>query len=46
MGHASLEITKASYAIFTKEELREKHQRYSPVTELKVVRSSRDDGTE
>ena len=46
MGHASLEITKASYAIFTKGELREKHQRYSPVTELKVVRSSRDDGTE
>jgi len=34
LGHSSVEVTKASYAIFTIQELKEKHRRYSPVTKL------------
>jgi hypothetical protein len=34
MGHASVEITKANYAIFTMQELQEKHRRHSPVMRL------------
>lgn len=34
MGHSSIEVTKAFYAIFTVDELREKHHRYSPVTNI------------
>jgi len=34
LGHSSVEVTKASYAIFTIQELKEKHRRYSPVTRL------------
>ncbi len=34
MGHSSIEVTKAFYAIFTVDELREKHHKYSPVTNI------------
>ncbi len=34
MGHSSVEVTKASYAIFTVRELQEKHRRHSPVAKL------------
>ncbi len=34
MGHSSVEVTKASYAIFTVQELKEKHRRHSPVARI------------
>lgn len=34
LGHAGVEITKKSYAIFTIAELQEKHKRHSPVARL------------
>lgn len=34
MGHSSVEVTKASYAIFTIQELQKKHRRHSPVAQL------------
>ncbi len=34
MGHSSIEVTKAFYAVFTMDELRAKHRRYSPVTNI------------
>jgi integrase/recombinase XerD len=34
MGHSSVEVTKAFYAIFTIDELKEKHRRHSPVARL------------
>jgi len=34
MGHGSVEVTKANYAIFNIKELQEKHRRHSPVTRL------------
>ena len=34
LGHSSVEVTKASYAIFTIQELKEKHRRHSPVARL------------
>jgi site-specific recombinase XerD len=34
LGHSSVEVTKASYAIFTVQELKEKHRRHSPVARL------------
>lgn len=34
LGHSSIEVTKASYAIFTIQELQEKHRRHSPVARL------------
>lgn len=43
MGHTSLEVTRTNYAIFTKEELREKHQRYSPVAHLQLDERTRDE---
>jgi site-specific recombinase XerD len=34
MGHSGVEITKDYYAIFTIQELQEKHRRYSPVAQM------------
>jgi len=34
MGHSGIEVTKASYAIFTVADLRAKHARYSPVVHI------------
>ena len=34
MGHSSIEVTKAYYAIFTVGELRAKHARYSPIAQM------------
>lgn len=42
MGHASLDVTRNSYAIFTQEELREKHRRHSPVAQLQLEEKSGD----
>jgi len=35
MGHSSIEVTKAYYAIFTVGELRAKHARYSPIAQMR-----------
>lgn len=43
LGHSSVEVTKASYAIFTVQELQEKHRRHSPVARL--LGGSRDAGS-
>lgn len=34
LGHSSVEVTRAYYAIFTIQELKEKHRRHSPVARL------------
>jgi site-specific recombinase XerD len=34
MGHSSVEVTKDYYAIFTAEELQEKHRQHSPVSRM------------
>jgi integrase/recombinase XerD len=34
MGHSSVEVTKSYYAIFTVNELREKHHKHSPVANI------------
>jgi len=34
LGHSTSQVTKEHYAIFTVRELKEKHHRYSPVTQL------------
>ncbi len=39
MGHSSLAITKDFYAMFSIEELREKHDTFSPLGNLEIVTS-------
>jgi integrase/recombinase XerD len=34
LGHSSVEVTKSFYALFTLQELREKHERHSPIARL------------
>lgn len=34
LGHSSVTVTKSFYAIFTVQELKEKHKRYSPIARL------------
>jgi site-specific recombinase XerD len=34
MGHSSVEVTKSFYAIFTIEELKKEHDKYSPISNL------------
>jgi site-specific recombinase XerD len=34
LGHSDVSVTKAFYGIFTREELREKHARHSPISQL------------
>lgn len=34
MGHASVEVTKDYYGVFTLSELQEKHRRHSPITKM------------
>jgi len=34
LGHSSVEVTKAYYAVFTLQELREKHRRHSPIRKV------------
>jgi site-specific recombinase XerD len=42
LGHSDVSVTKAFYGIFTREELREKHARHSPISQL--VGGKEDDG--
>ncbi len=39
MGHSSLAVTKDFYAMFSIEELREKHDAFSPLGNLEIVTS-------
>jgi site-specific recombinase XerD len=43
MGHSSVLVTKEFYAVFTSEQLRQKHDKHSPVNRLSEVLEEDDD---